>query len=74
MRSIFLAVLFGASAFAQKINAEFDSTIDFSKYQTFLIRGGHPHDILTACAHRAFEHFRGGNLRCTSFTQGPWRP
>jgi hypothetical protein len=45
MRSLFLlalfaALFFGTPACAQKITVESDSTVDFSKYHTFLIRMG----------------------------------
>jgi len=40
MRALPLIVLLAPLAFAQKVTVEFDSTIDFSKYKTFLIRDG----------------------------------
>ena len=40
MRALSLVVLLAPLAFAQKVTVEFDSTIDFSRYKTFLIRDG----------------------------------
>jgi hypothetical protein len=35
-----LALLLAATAFAQKVNTEFDRSVDFSKFHTFAIRAG----------------------------------
>lgn len=35
-----LGLLFAAAVFGQKINIEFDQSVDFSKYKTFAIRDG----------------------------------
>src|ERR1041385_4675866 len=35
-----LGLLFAATVFGQKINIEFDESVDFSKYKTFAIRDG----------------------------------
>src|SRR5271170_8330481 len=40
MRAFLLIFFAAAGAFAQKINIEFDQTVDFSKYHTFAIRHG----------------------------------
>jgi hypothetical protein len=43
MRWLPLLLLLAPSAFAQKVTVEFDSTVDFTKYKTFLIRDGQLH-------------------------------
>jgi hypothetical protein len=40
MKTLGLALVFALSALAQKIEIEFDQSIDFSKYKTFAIRNG----------------------------------
>jgi hypothetical protein len=40
MRAFLLIFFAAAAAFAQKINIEFDQSVDFSKYKTFAIRDG----------------------------------
>ncbi len=40
MRWLPAVLLLAPCAFAQKITVEFDATVDFSKYHTFLIRSG----------------------------------
>ena len=40
MRAFWLIFFAAAVAFGQKINIEFDQTVDFSKYHTFAIRHG----------------------------------
>ncbi len=40
MKILVLGLLSVLGAFAQKINIEFDQSVDFSKYKTFAIRDG----------------------------------
>jgi uncharacterized protein DUF4136 len=40
MRALLLIFFAASCAFAQKVNIEFDQSVDFSKYRTFAIRDG----------------------------------
>ena len=40
MKILVLGLLGVLGAFAQKINIEFDQSVDFTKYKTFAIRDG----------------------------------
>src|SRR5271154_542454 len=40
MKVLTAALLFSAGAFAQKIDMQFDQSVDFSKFKTFAIRAG----------------------------------
>ncbi|MEI9975116.1 MAG: hypothetical protein WDO73_25520 [Ignavibacteriota bacterium] len=40
MKAVATALLFAAGAFAQKIDMQFDQSVDFSHFKTFAIRQG----------------------------------